>query len=131
MPTAELLSNSRREWRDRSALNSAFDRVRVLSLRADDCGILVRRASPDHYRSGMARHFRFEVSLRDIKPRIWRRFLLAQDARFYDLHAAIQACGWLECHLRTFATPKSRQPIAGVPDNFGFDDEPQTRTRRR
>ncbi len=39
----------------------------------------------------MAAYYDFEVSLREAKPRIWRRFLIARTARFLDLHEAISA----------------------------------------
>ncbi len=70
----------------------------------------------------MPKYFEFEVSLPDVKPRIWRRFLLkTRAATFHDLHMAIQdACGWENCHLFCFRSVKGRDvsDIAGVP----FDD---------
>ena len=43
----------------------------------------------------MPKYFEFEVSLAEIAPKIWRRFLLTSQASFDDLHEAIQAaCGW-------------------------------------
>jgi hypothetical protein len=44
----------------------------------------------------MPDYFEFEVTLREIQPRIWRRFLLgSQGTTFWDLHMAIQdSCGW-------------------------------------
>jgi hypothetical protein len=75
----------------------------------------------------MARYFEFEVSLRDIKPRIWRRFLIAEKARFVDLHEAIQdACGWLNCHLFAFYDRKGRS-IAGLPDDEYGEPDPDAR----
>ena len=38
----------------------------------------------------MPMYYEFEVSIRDISPRIWRRFLLHGKATFEDLHLAIQ-----------------------------------------
>ncbi len=62
----------------------------------------------------MPTYFEFEVSLIDVKPRIWRRFLLEADATFRDLHLAIQdACGWENYHLHAFrAKGRSRPAIA-------------------
>jgi hypothetical protein len=35
------------------------------------------------------------VSLKLIKPKVWRQFLIAESATIEDLHQAIQdACGW-------------------------------------
>ena len=71
----------------------------------------------------MPEYFEFEVSLCDIRPRIWRRFLIHRGATFMDLHEAIQeACGWGNCHLFVFRSP-GRESIAGIPDNeFGEPD---------
>lgn len=55
----------------------------------------------------MGDYFRFRVQLVGVKPAIYRRFLLASTASFYDLHQAIQtACAW-----------KSRYEYAFVDDN--------------
>ena len=62
----------------------------------------------------MPSYFEFEVSLRHIEPRIWRRFLIATDATFGDLHRAIQdSFGWMQCHLWEFNGP-GRRVLAGV-----------------
>lgn len=51
----------------------------------------------------MPRYFDFEVSLVGIKPRIWRRFLLMENASCANLHEAIQAAfGWENDHLYEF-----------------------------
>lgn len=68
----------------------------------------------------MPDYFEFEVSLRDVEPRIWRRFLLkAKRSTFWTLHQAIQeACGWQDYHLFEFRQPGSglrKLPIAGLP----------------
>jgi hypothetical protein len=66
-----------------------------------------------------------EVSLKHIRPRIWRRFLLNEQATFADLHRAIQdAFGWMSCHLWEFqAAGRHRESIAGVPDDgFGWGE---------
>ncbi len=55
----------------------------------------------------MPKYFVFEVSLRDVKPRLWRRFMIASTAKFVDLHEAIQdACGWTNSHLFAFRNPR-------------------------
>ena len=70
----------------------------------------------------MPKYYEFEVSLRHIKPRIWRRFLLRKTATFSDLHNAIQeAFGWGRYHLWEFHEPGRRgETIAGVPDVDGW-----------
>lgn len=45
----------------------------------------------------------FKVQLRYIRPPIWRRVVLADNATLGDLHAVIQtAMGWYNCHLHSF-----------------------------
>ncbi|MBI2920543.1 MAG: SEC-C domain-containing protein [Planctomycetes bacterium] len=67
-------------------------------------------------------HFDIEVSLRDIAPRIWRRFLISDSATFLDLHAAIQASGgWSDEHLFAFRTADGNALAAGDPRG---DDDP-------
>lgn len=52
--------------------------------------------------------FRFKVSLKGIKPMIWRRIELKSDATFWDLaFAIIDAMGWEGYHLFAF---EIRQP---------------------
>ncbi|NBB82734.1 MAG: hypothetical protein GVY28_04945 [Alphaproteobacteria bacterium] len=79
----------------------------------------------------MPRYFDFEVSLRHIKPRIWRRLYLAADeTTFLDLHHAIQDAGdWMDVHLWQFRTSgRPSQPIAEAPaeEAMGMDliDDP-------
>lgn len=74
----------------------------------------------------MPSYFELEVSLRYIKPRIWRRFLIAGDATFGDLHQAIQdSFGWHSCHLWEFRGT-ARGGVLGGPnyeDIMMFGDE--------
>lgn len=51
----------------------------------------------------MPRYLEFEVSLLEIKPRIWRRFQLVASSSFETLHDAIQdAFAWQRKHLYEF-----------------------------
>lgn len=70
----------------------------------------------------MPKYYEFEVSLEDIQPRIWRRFLLPANATFAHLHAAIQdSFGWENCHLFEFRSPGPRgRALAGIPTDEGF-----------
>ncbi len=55
----------------------------------------------------MPTYFDLEVSLLEIEPRIWRRFLLRSEATFMHFHSAIQqAFGWQNCHLYEFLDGK-------------------------
>jgi len=71
-------------------------------------------------------YFEFEVSLRHIKPRIWRRFLIAANATFGDLHRAIQdSFGWEHSHMWEFRASR-RHVLAGLKHddfvNIGFEE---------
>lgn len=72
----------------------------------------------------MGKSYDFEVSLAEIKPRIWRRFMLSSGATFADLHDAIQdAFGWEDAHLWRFQEPgRDGTTIAGVPDEDDASD---------
>lgn len=81
----------------------------------------------------MPAYLEFEVSLREIKPRIWRRFLLPQAATFQNLHDAIQAAaGWEDYHLWEFRgwgrTGTTLASPAGERD--GWTDEPLPDARK-
>lgn len=47
--------------------------------------------------------FQFKITLREIKPVIWRRIQVPATYSFWDLHVAIQgAMGWTDSHLHEF-----------------------------
>ena len=55
----------------------------------------------------MPTYFDLEISLLEIEPRIWQRFLIHSEATFMNLHSAIQqAFGWQDCHLCEFLDGK-------------------------
>lgn len=73
----------------------------------------------------MPAYFDFTVSLQDVLPRPWRRFLIASNARFAALHSAIQdACGWSSSHMYLFraAGDYDHDVIAGLRLEEGDDD---------
>ena len=64
----------------------------------------------------MSSYSEFEVSLEEITPRIWRRFLLRDNATFHELHDTLQkACGWENCHLYQFLEIHSSKCLAESP----------------
>lgn len=74
-------------------------------------------------------YYDFEVSLQDIEPRIWRRFLLTTSGSLYDLHRAIQdAGGWNDYHLFEFRTRVTLMDPT-LP-GFPFEEEPEDRIVR-
>src|SRR3989338_6692780 len=62
-------------------------------------------------------YLEFEVSLRHIKPRIFRCFLLHRTATFLELHQAIQGAGpWSNYDLFAFyPNATAKQPFAVSP----------------
>ena len=68
-------------------------------------------------------YFEFEVSLEEIKPRIWRQFRLRKDSTFYELHDTIQkACGWQNYHLFDFHPVGSQERLAVSPYDDPWDE---------
>lgn len=75
-------------------------------------------------------YFEFEISLKDLEPLIWRRFLVHATATFADLHESIQvACGWENKHPFEFRT-SAGEPIAGLPEAGGRRPPPDAREVR-
>lgn len=73
--------------------------------------------------------YQFKVTLKGIRPPIWRRIQVPETYTFWDLHVAIQdAMGWLDYHLHQFTVMNpatgSRDEI-GIPveDDVFFDDK--------
>ncbi|MCF8062219.1 MAG: plasmid pRiA4b ORF-3 family protein [Deltaproteobacteria bacterium] len=68
----------------------------------------------------------FKVTLKEIKPPIWRRIRVPSDYSFWDLHVAIQdAMGWLDYHLHEFRFSDPGMPNElriGIPDPDFEDD---------
>ena len=68
-----------------------------------------------------------KVTLRYIKPTVWRRILVPSNYTFWDLHVAIQdAMGWMDCHLHEFyLKPKwsSRPVCIGMPSDEDEDED--------
>lgn len=65
--------------------------------------------------------YQFKITLRDIKPPIWRRIQVPETYTFWDLHVAIQdAMGWSDYHLHEF---EITDPSTGLKVNIGIPDE--------
>lgn len=67
------------------------------------------------------RVYQFKITLKEIKPAVWRRIQVPETYSFYDLHVAIQdVFGWLDYHLHEFElmNPKDIKIAAiGIPDD--------------
>ena len=73
--------------------------------------------------------YQFKITLKDIKPPVWRRIQVPESYTFWELHVAIQdAMGWLDYHLHIFEIinpSKDMKEEIGVPDE---DFESDTKT---
>lgn len=71
--------------------------------------------------------YQLKITLKGIKPPVWRRILVPENYTFYDLHFAIQsAMGWYHCHLHEFIFNRDKydQFSIGDPENdeFGYSE---------
>jgi len=64
--------------------------------------------------------YQFKITLRDVKPPVWRRIQVPETYTFWDLHVAIQdAMGWEDAHLHEF---EMRHPFEGEKVRIGIPD---------
>jgi hypothetical protein len=72
--------------------------------------------------------YQFKITLKQIKPKIWRRIQVPGNYSFWDLHVAIQdAMGWYDCHLHQFTIQNPEtgdEDLIGMPDDEGLYDDP-------
>ena len=62
--------------------------------------------------------FQFKITLKGIKPPIWRRIQVPEIYTFWDLHVAIQdAMGWDDYHFHEFEVVN---PPTGLRENIGI-----------
>lgn len=65
--------------------------------------------------------YQFKITLKGIKPPIWRRIQVPESYTFWDLHVAIQdAMGWMDSHLHHF---EIINPMTGMKEEIGIPDE--------
>lgn len=65
--------------------------------------------------------FQIHIALKYIKPRIWRRLLVAADTPVEDFHKIIQTTmGWENCHLHHFIKDDLIYSLSSEEDLFGF-----------
>ena len=64
--------------------------------------------------------FQFKLTLREIKPPIWRRILVPDNLLLGELHYAIYpAMGWYGCHMHCFRFGGGFNPID--PEHFDLE----------
>lgn len=70
--------------------------------------------------------YQFTITLKDIKPAIWRRIQVPENYTFWDFHVAIQdAMGWTDSHLHAFKmiNPKTNKTEElGIPGDIDFEE---------
>lgn len=67
------------------------------------------------------RVYQFKITLKGIKPPIWRRIQVPETYTFWDLHVAIQdSMGWTDTHLHHFGI---KNPATGLREEIGIPDE--------
>lgn len=65
-----------------------------------------------------SRVLQLKVTMKGIKPAIWRRILVSQDTTLEQLHLILQvAMGWMNCHLHGF-TIQGQRFGPPSPDDF-------------
>jgi len=65
--------------------------------------------------------YQFKITLRGIRPPIWRRIQVPEIYTFWDLHVAIQdAMGWTDTHLHMF---RMADPQTGLETTIEIPDE--------
>lgn len=71
-------------------------------------------------RGGFTEVYQFKITLKGVKPPIWRRIQVPADFSFWDLSSAIiDAMGWYGGHLHQFYI---RHPVAGKEVCIGLPD---------
>ncbi len=87
-----------------------------------------KKATPGTPSATAASIYQLHISLRNLKPAIWRRVLVPGSATFEKLHQIIQfAMGWDDSHLHDFTVGKTSY---GVPDKQFPDMAPVVSEKR-
>jgi len=65
--------------------------------------------------------YQFKITLKGVKPPVWRQILIPANSTFWELHVAIQdAMGWKDMHLHEF---KVGDPNSGDMHRIGLPDD--------
>lgn len=74
--------------------------------------------------------FQMKIVLRDLRPPIWRRLLVRDDASLEELHAAVQmAFGWTDSHMHEFETA-GRRFMPRLDEDMALDMDEGTEDER-
>ncbi len=67
-----------------------------------------------------------KVTLKEIEPPVWRKFVISTDANLEELHMVIQkTMGWQNCHLYDFSVNNGKKKFSpnDMSDLFGNEDD--------
>lgn len=79
----------------------------------------------------LAGAYQIKITLKEMKPPIWRRVTVPRDITLAGLHRVIQrAMGWEDCHLHEFVIDDKRYGPAEA-EQFDFDDRPANEGKAR
>jgi hypothetical protein len=74
--------------------------------------------------------YQLKVTLKDIRPAIWRRIQVYGDTRLLEMHAIVQAAmGWLDSHLHQFVVGNTYYALPEI-DEFGDPNQKDERKAR-
>jgi hypothetical protein len=77
-----------------------------------------------------AKIYQFKVTLKGIRPPIWRRFQVESNLTFLDLHQVIQAVmGWYDAHLHQFFVGGYNITDRTTLEESGYGDADVAKTR--
>ena len=72
-------------------------------------------------KKGFESIYQFKITLKEIRPPIWRRIQVPETYTFWDLHVAIQdVMGWLDYHLHQFTIS---HPLTGGKEEIGIPED--------
>lgn len=70
-----------------------------------------RKVSFQSKKSSEPKIYQLKITIKDIKPPIWRRILISDQVNFHELHLAIQDFfNWGNYHLHEFHFPREKNP---------------------
>lgn len=74
--------------------------------------------------------YQLKVTLKHVKPAVWRRIQAPADIHLDDLHQALQVVmGWHDGHLHLFRAGEVEYAIPYPEEDAFFDDQDETKTK--
>ena len=111
------------DWANRFAVGQTTDGEQPKPKPAKTTNGTKPKQEPKPQEKVSVRAFQMKITLRGMKPLVWRRFFVPEDMTFNDLaDVLIAVMGWAGSHLSAFELPKSGMNIMANPWS---DDEDQ------